>query len=87
MPSSKRNTNSDGKSEPEWRSYEKLAAKFFEQHGYEILERNWRAGRKEVDLIVRKSNLIIFVEVKSASNKKFGHPAERVNRNHEHLSQ
>ncbi len=58
--------------------FERLAAKFYKNNKYEILEQNWRAGRKEIDLIVRKDNLLIFVEVKSASSKKFGHPAERV---------
>lgn len=59
-------------------SFEKLAARFYSRQGFEILERNWRAGRKELDLIVSKEGLVVFVEVKSASTKKFGHPAERV---------
>ena len=60
------------------RSYEKRAAQFFIQNGYEILEQNWQAGQKEIDLIVRKGNEIAFVEVKSAASTKFGHPAQRV---------
>jgi len=43
-----------------------------------VLARNWRAGRLEIDLVVRRGDLIVFVEVKSASSKQFGHPAERV---------
>ncbi len=61
-----------------WKTYERLAASYFEQNGYEIIQRNWRAGHREIDLVVRKSNLIAFVEVKSALSKKFGHPIERV---------
>jgi len=60
------------------RSYEKLAALFFEQNGFEVLRRNWRAGRKEIDLIVQKENLLVFVEVKSSASKKYGHPSERI---------
>lgn len=60
------------------RSFEKQAALFFEQNGYTILQRNWQAGHKEIDIIVRKDNLIVFVEVKSAASGKFGHPAERI---------
>lgn len=67
-----------GRPEPAWRGYEKLAARFFEQQGYEVLARNWRAGRLEIDLIVKRDDLIVFVEVKSAASKRFGHPAERV---------
>ncbi|MFQ6009382.1 MAG: YraN family protein [Candidatus Zixiibacteriota bacterium] len=59
-------------------NYERMAASFFEQNGFEILQRNWRAGRQEIDLIVKKDNLIAFVEVKSTRSKKFGHPVERV---------
>jgi putative endonuclease len=60
------------------KSYEQLAAAFFEQNGFEILQRNWRTGHREIDLIVRKNKLIAFVEVKSASSQKYGHPADRV---------
>jgi len=59
-------------------SYERFAATYFKQNGFEILQRNWRTGHREIDLIVRKGNLIAFVEVKSVSSKKYGHPAERV---------
>lgn len=80
MPSSN-NKNSYSKNNRErGRQFEKLAGDYFISHGYEILEKNWQAGRKEIDLIVKKDNLIIFVEVKSASSKKFGHPSERVDK-------
>ncbi|MDH3891292.1 MAG: YraN family protein [candidate division Zixibacteria bacterium] len=69
---------SSGRPDPAWRGFEKLAARFFEQQGYEVLARNWRAGRLEIDLIVKREDLIVFVEVKSAASKRFGHPAERI---------
>ena len=78
MPSSKGRRPSSNQRTKVGKGYERLAAVFFEQNGFEILERNWKAGRREIDLIVRKENLIAFVEVKSASSKRFGHPAERV---------
>ncbi|MDH4156159.1 MAG: YraN family protein [candidate division Zixibacteria bacterium] len=60
------------------RQFEKLAADYFIRGGFDILENNWQAGQKEIDLIVKKDRLVVFVEVKSASSKKYGHPAERV---------
>lgn len=60
------------------RSFEMLAGQFFRQQGFEVLCQNYRVGRLEIDLIVRRENLIVFVEVKSASSMKYGHPAERV---------
>lgn len=62
------------------RGYEKLAEKFFHQKGFETLDRNWRAGSREIDLVVRNDDLVIFVEVKSAASGRFGHPAERVDK-------
>jgi len=60
--------------------YEELAAQYFRGMGFEILERNWQAGHREIDLIIRKENLVVFVEVKSASTRSFGHPVERVDK-------
>lgn len=62
------------------RKYENLAAEFYQQQGFEILERNWRSGRKELDIIVARDNLIVFVEVKSSFSKEFGHPAGWIDR-------
>ena len=62
------------------RSFEKLAARYFQDQGFEILERNWHDGPREIDLIVSRDNLIVFVEVKSVSSLKFGHPVERVDK-------
>ncbi|HDL01615.1 MAG TPA: YraN family protein [candidate division Zixibacteria bacterium] len=78
MPSSNQKKSYTKENRAKGKEYEKLAGEYFAQNGYKILEKNWQAGRKEIDLIVTKENLIIFVEVKSASSKKFGHPSERV---------
>jgi putative endonuclease len=60
------------------RHYEQMAALFYEQQGFEVLAKNWRAAHKEIDLVVRKGNQLVFVEVKSTATRKFGHPAEKV---------
>ena len=46
---------------------EKQAAKYLENNGYEILERNWRFHKFEIDLIAHdfKNDEIIIVEVKA----------------------
>lgn len=49
-----------------WRVGEDLAAATLEEKGYSILERNWRAGRYEIDLIaLQPRDLLVFVEVKT----------------------
>ncbi len=60
------------------REGERLAAALFERMGWTILERNYRAGRKEVDLIARRGTLVAFVEVKSRRDTGFGHPLEAI---------
>ncbi len=88
MPSSKKESGSNRKTVAIGRHYEEQAARFFVQQGYEILERNWRAGRKEIDLIVSKGNLVAFVEVKGAASQQFGHPSEKVDqRKQAHLTE
>lgn len=44
---------------------ETRAARYLEKNGYEILERRFRSGPGEVDIIVRKGDTIVFVEVKT----------------------
>lgn len=46
---------------------EDFAAEKLTQAGYEILERNWRWGSYEIDLIAQKEDTIAFVEVKTRS--------------------
>lgn len=41
------------------------AAEYMQQRGYAILERNWRAGRKEIDLICLAGKLLVVAEVKT----------------------
>ena len=57
---------------------EERAAKFLEEKGYEIVERNYRHKRSEIDLIVRKTNWLVFVEVKFRTSDAFGFPEEFV---------
>lgn len=54
------------------------AARALEARGWRILERNYRAGRREIDLIVRRGDLIAFVEVKTRAGTGYGHPEEAV---------
>ena len=57
---------------------EDTAAAWYEDHGYEVLERNWRRREGEVDLIVRAGRTVAFCEVKTRSSDAFGAGAEAV---------
>lgn len=59
------------------RDGEDAAAELYEAEGFEVA-RNFRAGRIEVDLVARKSGLVVFCEVKTRSSDRWGLPAEAV---------
>ncbi|HET8859038.1 YraN family protein [Marivirga sp.] len=58
---------------------EDLATKILESKGFEILERNYRFKRSEIDLIALHANVLIFIEVKALHSFNHGFPEERVN--------
>ncbi len=57
---------------------EELAANYLEKKGYKILNKNWRSGHNEIDIIAGKDNFIVVVEVKTRRTNYFGEPAEFV---------
>ncbi len=59
---------------------ESLAASFLENKGYQLVARNWRYERLELDLIASKDNQIIFIEVKTRYSNTYGEPWEAVNK-------
>ena len=60
-------------------SGENTACLFLESKGYNIIAKNYRAYRKEIDIIAKKGEYIIFAEVKTRSSAKFGTPSQSVN--------
>lgn len=57
---------------------EDLAVDFLIKNGYEILDRNWRYQKAEVDIIAQKKDILSVVEVKTRSNLEFGLPQDFV---------
>lgn len=57
---------------------EQLALLYLEARGYRLLEKNWRYGRKELDLVLQEGVTIVFVEVKTRATDVYGTPAEAV---------
>ncbi len=53
---------------------ETLACSFLQSNGYQIIERNYRAGKGEIDIIARIAKCICFIEVKYRKNNKYGFP-------------
>lgn len=59
---------------------EELAAKYLAQNKYKIIQRNFRCKLGEIDIIAYdlKNKELVFFEVKTRSNFKYGRPSEAV---------
>ncbi len=57
---------------------ERMAARYLQRKGYRLIESNYVGRYGEVDLIVSKGNLLVFVEVKTRQTTKYGSPSEAV---------
>lgn len=53
---------------------EQAAVDYLTERGYEIVERNYRAGRGEIDIIARDGSYLCFIEVKTCRSRSFGEP-------------
>lgn len=58
---------------------ETTAASFLLEKGFKIIAKNYRNWQSEIDLIVSKDNILVFVEVKTRTGTAFGMPEEFVN--------
>jgi putative endonuclease len=57
---------------------EKLARDFLKKKGYKILETNYRCREGEIDIVARKKDCLVFVEVRTKASVDFGSPEESI---------
>ncbi len=57
---------------------EQIAADFLLNKGYIVLSRNWRSGKKEIDIIAFKDNTLAIIEIKTRSRSDISFPEESV---------
>lgn len=60
------------------RIFEDIAEKYLKEKGFEILYRNYRTRQGEIDIIAKKDNLIVFVEVRGKTSDNFGLSEESI---------
>jgi len=58
---------------------EAQAAGYLKGAGYTLIARNVRVGRDELDLILKQNETVVFAEVKTRKNERFGRPVSAVN--------
>lgn len=59
---------------------EDIALAYLQEQGYQLVVRNFRCKTGEIDLILKKEQYLVFVEVRSRTGRDYGEPSESVNR-------
>lgn len=59
---------------------EGVAVKFLKDKGYRIIERNYKTGIGEIDIIAFEGDTLVFIEVKTRESLQYGQPFESVNK-------
>lgn len=57
---------------------EQITVNYLQNNGYEIVSRNYRFKKAEIDVICKKVDQLVFVEVKTRTSTKYGQPEEFV---------
>jgi putative endonuclease len=58
---------------------ERVAERWLLSRGWRVLQRRYRSGHRDIDLIAKRDDLVAFVEVKARSGNEFGGPVAAVN--------
>jgi len=57
---------------------EDLAADYLKKAGYTIRHRNWKSGKRELDIVAENNDFIVFVEVKTRNDNYQMHPLSAI---------
>lgn len=60
---------------------EKIAREYILTKNYDILDLNYLTKMGEIDIIAKDKDIIVFIEVKTRKNAKYGYAYESVNWN------
>jgi len=58
---------------------ERIAERWLKRQGWRVVQRRFRSGHRDIDLVVEREGTVAFVEVKARRGLAFGDPVEAVN--------
>jgi putative endonuclease len=58
---------------------ERIAERWLRRQGWRVVQRRFRSGHRDIDLVVERDGTVAFVEVKARRGTSFGDPVEAVN--------
>jgi putative endonuclease len=64
---------------------EEIAENFIIEKGYQILQKNWKWDKAEIDFIAKNQEVLLFIEVKTRQNATFGYPEDAVGKKKEKM--
>ena len=62
---------------------ENFAVEYLRKEGYKIRHRNWRSGKKELDIVAENNDFIVFAEVKTRTDDYLDDPSKAINKDKE----
>src|SRR6059058_6071969 len=63
---------------------ERIAERWLKRQGYRVVQRRFRSGHRDIDLVVERAGTVAFVEVKARRGVQFGDPVEAGSRDLTH---
>lgn len=57
---------------------EEITQKYLLKNKYEIIETNFRCRQGEIDIIAKEKEELVFIEVKTRTNRNYGEPIDAV---------
>ena len=58
---------------------ERIAERWLRRQGWRVVQRRFRSGHRDIDLVVERDGTVAFVEVKARRGEDFGGPVQAVN--------
>jgi putative endonuclease len=58
---------------------ERIAERWLRRRGWRVIQRRFRTGHRDIDLVVERDGIVAFVEVKARKGPEFGGPIRAVN--------
>ena len=58
---------------------ERIAERWLRERGWRVMQRRFRTGHRDIDLVVEREGMVAFVEVKARRGGLFGDPVAAVN--------
>jgi len=58
---------------------ERIAERWLRRRGWKVVQRRFRNGRRDIDLVIEREGTVAFVEVKARRGAEFGGPVQAVN--------